>query len=255
MKKGIKELAAVLILSGLNPAGGVLAAAEFEVLDRFSVGGYSVLKGSADIPGGSFAVGGSTLVVKNGNVGIGTAAPGLQLDVYNSGAGGAALRTYNPTAGTGNFAQLRAQSDSISLFIDAFSSLYANNGAYLANGSFIGNGGSGGMSLAAYDTAGVLRFYTAGSAAGNERMRIDSAGNIGIGTTGYTHIESSQYKASVNYKGADTNTINNVLAVGHQTTGTPAAGIGAGIAFVTDNIYAATSELGSIAAVQSNKNR
>ena len=63
--------------------GGALTyAAEFEVLDRFSVDGYSVLKGSADIPGGSFTVGGSTLVVKGGNVGIGTAAPAGKLHLY-----------------------------------------------------------------------------------------------------------------------------------------------------------------------------
>ena len=47
-------------------AGPVLHAAEFEVLDRFSVDGYTVLKGSADIPGGSFTVGMSTFVVKGG---------------------------------------------------------------------------------------------------------------------------------------------------------------------------------------------
>ena len=75
MKKRIKELAASLILSGLSLAGGPAFAAEFEVLDRLSVDGYSVFRGSADIAGGSFAVGGSTFVVKDGNVGIGTTAP------------------------------------------------------------------------------------------------------------------------------------------------------------------------------------
>ena len=56
-------------------------AAEFEVLDRFSVDGYTVLRGSADIPGGSFAVGGSAFVVKNGNIGIGTTAPANKLHI------------------------------------------------------------------------------------------------------------------------------------------------------------------------------
>ena len=62
-------------------AGQPLHAAEFEVLDRLSVDGYSVLRGSADIPGGSFTVGGSTFVVKDGNVGIGTASPGAKLEI------------------------------------------------------------------------------------------------------------------------------------------------------------------------------
>ena len=70
----------------LAPLLGVMAlyAAEFEVLDRFSVDGYSVFRGSADIPGGSFVVGGSTFVVKSGNVGIGTTAPGASLHIVSA---------------------------------------------------------------------------------------------------------------------------------------------------------------------------
>ena len=81
MKKVSGKIAAVLILSGLGLAGAVSFAAEFEVLDRFSVDGYTVLRGSADVPGGSFAVGGSTFIIKSGNVGIGTTAPVARLDV------------------------------------------------------------------------------------------------------------------------------------------------------------------------------
>ena len=75
----------LLILAPLL-GGPWLHAAEFEVLDRFSVDGYSVLRGSADVPGGTFTVGGSTFVVKGGNVGIGTANPAEKLVVAN-GAG------------------------------------------------------------------------------------------------------------------------------------------------------------------------
>ena len=66
------------------PAARAAHASEFEVLDRFSADGYTVLRGSADIPGGSFTVGGSTLVVKNGNVGIGTASPGGKLEARDT---------------------------------------------------------------------------------------------------------------------------------------------------------------------------
>ena len=78
-----KKLLFAAILAPLlgRPTGH---AAEFEVLDRFSVDGYSVLKGSADIPGGSFTVGGSTFVVKGGNVGIGIADPFSKLSFGNS---------------------------------------------------------------------------------------------------------------------------------------------------------------------------
>ena len=65
-------------------AGAVGHAAEFEVMDRFSVDGYSVLRGSADIPGGSFAVGGSTFAVQYGKVGIGTTGPAYGLEVIHT---------------------------------------------------------------------------------------------------------------------------------------------------------------------------
>ena len=68
------------LLAALS-GGPQVYAAEFEVLDRFSVDGYSVFRGSADIPGGSFTVGGSILAVKDGKVGIGNAAPNSPLEV------------------------------------------------------------------------------------------------------------------------------------------------------------------------------
>ena len=100
MKKGTRELAAIILLSGLGLAGGALFAAEFEVLDRFSVDGYTVLRGSADISGGSFSVGGSTFVIKGGNVGVGTTNPLANFEV----AGGIKLSSFtictSDTAGT-----------------------------------------------------------------------------------------------------------------------------------------------------------
>ena len=70
-----------LALSALLPVGAPLRAAEFEVLDRFTVDGYAVLRGSADISGGNFTVGGSAFVVKEGKVGIGTTEPAAELEV------------------------------------------------------------------------------------------------------------------------------------------------------------------------------
>ena len=101
MKPWIGKLAAILLLSGLGLAGGTSFAAEFEVLDRFSVDGYSVLRGSADVTGGSFAVGGSTFVIKGGSIGIGTDSPAGKIHV-STGAGATSLFVSNSGSTAGN---------------------------------------------------------------------------------------------------------------------------------------------------------
>ena len=150
-------------------AGPVLHAAEFEVLDRFSVDGYTVLKGSADIPGGSFTVGMSTFVVKGGNVGIGTTWPGTLLQV-NTGGVNETRQNVFATSAAGSLAY----------------GGYIGNRAVSSNqrqGMFIEGSGSLTLGAKAYN----MDFITgAGITAGddtNVRMRIDSAGNVGIGTT------------------------------------------------------------------------
>ena len=65
----------ILTLFARLLSGSLVHAVEFEVLDKFSVDGYSELRGSAAVSSGLFTVGASTLVVKNGNVGIGTTGP------------------------------------------------------------------------------------------------------------------------------------------------------------------------------------
>ena len=142
-----------MILSGLSLAGGLSFAAEFEVLDRFSVDGYAVLRGSADIPGGSFTVGVSTLVVKDGKVGIGTASPGQLLDVR-----GNIYLTGGLTAEAAT-ASLIATSPGITTF-------YHTNDASGA--------------LLKVDGNWPIRLNTNSS----ERMRINGGGDVGIGTTG-----------------------------------------------------------------------
>ena len=102
----IRRFAAITLLAPL--AGGpALHAAEFEVLDRFSVDGYTVLRGSADISGGGFTVGGSTFVVKDGKVGIGTAIPEALLSLYAPDQKGLSIQTNKTDDGTASSRLLR----------------------------------------------------------------------------------------------------------------------------------------------------
>ena len=139
------------------PAGN---AAEFEVLDRFSVDGYTVLRSSADIPGGFFTVGGSTFVVKSGNVGIGTAAPGQKLEV--SGVSGTAISILTASDSVGDTTQLN---------------LGANPS--IPQGGVILK--SIRTSVSGANTDLTISPTFGGSQA--EALRVLSNGNVGIGTT------------------------------------------------------------------------
>ena len=184
MKNGMKRLAAILILSGLSLAGVVSFAAEFEVLDRFSVDGYSVFRGSADIPGGLFSVGTSTFVVKNGNVGIATANPAQKLEVSggNINIPYAASRTNGYMLGLGNdigyIWRNYAYSDD-GLFISQ--NWYRNDAG---DTNVIPNPGHATTAIQLFRD-GAIRFLTGGTnIAPSLRMLIDNTGNVGIGTAG-----------------------------------------------------------------------
>ena len=178
-----------LLLSALLaslPGGPLIHAVEFEVLDKFSVDGYSVLRGSADIPGGSFTVGASTFVVKGGNIGIGTAVPGATLDVRGANQlvdvwGSALSQPFSIV--TGNTVETSYKRGSFigqNIAMDAVTGFPLNRlGTYTASAigfaPYTGVGNSG------------IGFFTAANTTQNtvlaEVMRIDKSGSVGIGTT------------------------------------------------------------------------
>ena len=186
-----KQIAAILTLSWLGLAEVVSFAAEFEILDKFSVDGYTVLRGSADIPGGSFTVGASTFVVKGGNVGIGIINPVAKLQI----AKGTQTGTYGNAMNATDLA------------------LYTGDGGQSDTYMRTGGGSYGSAGTSNLDIVTLNKNYTldsgwritAGSGAGEainngylafsklrfdgtiyspyEAMRIDTTGNVGIGTT------------------------------------------------------------------------
>ena len=158
-----------LALSALLSWGAPLRAAEFEVLDRFTVDGYSVLRGSADISGGNFSVGGSTFVIKEGKVGIGTTDPNAKLRVVG-------------------------ESNTVVFPLRIAKESYADTGGHTSligfgvENSVWSKGAIGYTRTGSYDT-GYLGFYlngvasTADVSTSDVKMVINKDGNIGIGTT------------------------------------------------------------------------
>jgi hypothetical protein len=140
-----------------------------------------------------------------GDVGIGTTSPDSPLHIKSTGGlnNGIILETTNAASyGTIDF---ETDQGRIGQFITTGSSFvnqgFGSNELWLTNSY-----GNGALGLASYGANGNIKFFTGGIATTNESMRIDSAGDVGIGTTNPIrplHIEVSDATNELLYLNAN----------------------------------------------------
>jgi hypothetical protein len=166
------EFASIYATSGANSASGAPTAITFQTMNASYVTGERVRIDSA------------------GNVGIGTNSPGAKLDVVGNASFGAAI-----TTGTGlstGDAQLEVggnRSGNGAAYMD----LHAVAGGDFSARVLRTSGTNGNMEIANAGT-GVLTIATNGT----EKMRVESGGNVGIGTTAPTTIFHVQQNNAAN---------------------------------------------------------
>jgi hypothetical protein len=139
----------------------------------------------------TFAIRDNGDVFMLGNVGIGTGTPAAKLDVNQTNQ-----------SGDNDFIRLTTDATSGSLSLGIYPS--SNNSlSFIGSNALFSSGGvtrlnaAAGGSLLSMNTDSIVVYVSSGAANPVERMRIDSSGNVGIGTTAPSNFEGVTFGDSI----------------------------------------------------------
>jgi len=119
-----------------------------------------------------------------GYVGIGTATPSYPLHVYGTSAAGGAIQEMVENNTATGYAQLVVKAGTAGgAALLSTGQSYVTSGVFVANMGGLNSAASGAVGIISQNASAPMIFVTGGTATSNERMRITSAGNVGIGTT------------------------------------------------------------------------
>jgi len=152
----------LLFLTSNTERMRILSSGEV-LIGRSGTSGY----GKLNVEGGADFTGGNVLLCRDtGNVGIGTSSPGAKLEtsVTSNGATAEVLRLSNPGAGANTQAQIN--------FFTASTSYATITGGYGASAPQL-----------TFNLPSVSAGNYIWQISGSEKMRLDSSGNVGIGTS------------------------------------------------------------------------
>jgi len=155
-----------------------LGGGDNSTADAYISGGLGV--GNATTSDGGFQVGDDFFVYSNGKIGVGTSSPRENIEIEINENGDGALILSNFSGGTSAAAAIAAQNNiGTNVTLGVTGSNYSNTD--LANRGLLTVGDVGaGLTIAA-GLSDDIRFATDGLL--NERMRLDSSGNLGLATT------------------------------------------------------------------------
>ncbi len=169
-------------------AAGIVGCSTFTTAGVFVNGGNSfgvnATLGTNDANNLSFKTNNTTAMTidSSGRVGIGL-SPGAPLHVLNA----AAFENNSSTSSGPTFSFWKSRGYTADLNNDelGFISFYGHDGAGIYRSSYIASHVDATPSIGTHTVRGRLEFYTtgAGNSDSTERMRIDSSGNVGIGTS------------------------------------------------------------------------
>ena len=124
-------------------------------------------------------------ILADGSVGIGSTAAsgnGKRLRLYHNANESNSLGIHNPNSGASADATIALDSNGCTAILRATSTGKTGTGADEDDQvSLYANNASNGLAIGT--STDDIQFYTGGKATTNERMRINSSGNVGIGTT------------------------------------------------------------------------
>jgi hypothetical protein len=161
---------------------------------------------------------GSGGLTTTGSIGVGIAPPTAKIHIYSAGGANSGLLTQSTSAASYATTDWKNSSNDLTQMLASGSGF--SNGMILSRQANFNTDAPNGISLVAHNAAGFLTFGTGGIATTNERMRITSTGNVGIGTT----TPSTLLNLTKNTNGFATNVFTQFFKIGGDTTGYPTGG-------------------------------